>query len=112
MRVRVTAVDDDRPAGAPQGDHLAPQAGETVSGATAEFFGDGRDDRAIVRGQFFVNNVLRFIDTHPSGHYHIGGDHNMWNTTVLPNGDYTLRLTAMDDEGKTGSHEVRVRVSN
>ena len=112
VRVRVTAVDDDRPAGAPRAIISRPQAGETVSGATAEFFGDGRDDRASVRGQFFVNNVLRFTDTHPSGHYHIGGDHNMWNTTVLPDDNYTLRLTVTDDQGRSGSHEVRVRVAN
>ena len=113
VRVRVTAVDDDRPAGAPRAIISRPRTGDTVSGSSAEFFGDGRDeDGKLVRGQFYVNNVLRFTDNHPSGHYHIGGDHNMWNTTLLPNGDYTLKLTVFDDQGKSGSHEVRVKIAN
>ncbi len=112
VRVRVTAVDDDRPAGAPRAIISQPRTNDTVSGARAEFFGDGRDDGRLVRGQFYIDNVLRFTDTYPTGHYHINGDHNQWNTTLLSNGVHTLKLTVFDADGKSASHEVRVRVSN
>ena len=112
VRIRVTAVDDDRPAGAPRAIISSPRSGETVSGARAEFFGDGRDDGTLRRAEFFVNNVRRYTDVNNTGHYHIGGDHNMWNTTLLPNGNYTLRMTVYDDRGLAGSHEVRVKIAN
>ena len=83
-----------------------------VSGTTAEFFGDGYDDGSLVRALFLINNVVTYTDSNTTGHYHIGGDHNLWDTTKLPNGDYTLRMTVRDNQGRLGSHEVRVRVAN
>ncbi len=112
VQVWVTAVDDDRPAGAPRAIISQPRTNASVSGATAEFFGDGRDDGGLVRAQFVINNVVRYTDVNDAAHYHIGGDHNLWNTTVLPNGIYTLRMTVFDDQGKSGTHEVRVRIAN
>lgn len=112
VRVRVTAVDDDRIAGAPRAIISRPRAGDVVSGTTAEFFGDGYDDGSLVRAQFVINNVVAYTDENTTGHYHIGGDHNLWDTTQLPNGDYTLRLTVRDNLGRIGTHEIRVRVTN
>ena len=88
------------------------RAGDTVSGARAEFFGDGLDAGTVRRAEFYVDGVLRYTDVNNSGHYHIGGDHNMWNTTRLANGNHTLKMTVYDDRGLSGSHEVRVRVEN
>jgi hypothetical protein len=107
-----TTVDDDKPVGAPRAILSRPRAGEVVRGSNAEFFGDGRDDGKVVRGEFYVNNVLRFIDVNDSGYFHIGGDHNMRNTTLLPNSYYLLRLRVVDESGLSSSHEVRIRVAN
>ena len=112
VRVRVTAVDADRPVDAPRAILSQPRTGDTVSGTRAEFFGDGRGGRTLVRAQFTVDGVVRYTDVNPSGHYHLGGDHNMWNTTLLPDGDHTLRFTVFDADGRSGTHEVRVRVAN
>ena len=112
VRVRVTVVDGDRPAGAPRAVIASPRTGDTVSGARAEFFGDGLDAGTVRRAEFYVDGVLRYTDVNNVGHYHIGGDHNMWNTTRLANGTHTLRMTVYDDRGLSGSHEVRVNVSN
>jgi hypothetical protein len=110
--VRITAVDDDRAAGAPRAIVSRPRPGDTVQGTKAEFFGDGRDDGSLVRGQFIVNSVVQHTDVNGTGHYHINGDHNLWDTTKLPNGDYTLRFTVTDNQGKTATHEVRVKINN
>lgn len=112
VRVRVTAVDDDRQPGVPRAIISRPRTGDVVSGTTAEFFGDGYDDGSLVRALFLINNVVTYTDSNTTGHYHIGGDHNLWDTTKLPNGDYTLRMTVRDNQGRLGSHEVRVRVAN
>jgi hypothetical protein len=108
----VTAVDDDKPIGAPRAILSRPRPGDIVRGSNAEFFGDGRDDGKVVRGEFYVNNALRFVDVNDSSHFHIGGDHNMWNTVTIPNGYYTLRLRVVDDAGLSSSHEIRIRVLN
>ena len=108
----VNTVDDDKPANAPRAIVSRPRAGELVKGANAEFFGDGRDGGKVVRAEFYVNNVLRFIDVNDSGHFHIGGDHNMWNTTLLRNGYYTVRLRVIDENGVAASQEVRIRIVN
>ena len=110
--VWVTTVDDDKPVGAPRAILSRPRPGDVVRGSGAEFFGDGIGGDRIVRAEFSVNNVLRFTDVNDTGHFHIGGDHNMWNTTVLPNGYYTLRFRVVDADGQSGSHEVKVRVLN
>ena len=110
--VWVNSVDDDRQAGGPRAIISRPLPGETVSGATAEFFGDGRDDVGAVRAEFYVNDVLRFTDYEESGHFHIGGDHNMWNSTLLPNGNHAIRLRVFDQEGQAASHEIKIKVAN
>lgn len=112
VRVRVTAVDANRPAGAPRAVIALPRTGDTVSGARAEFFGDGRDSGTVRRAEFFVDGIRIYTDVNNASHYHTGGDHNRWDTTRLSNGTHVLRLTVFDDQGLAGSHEVRVRVEN
>ncbi|MFO1048267.1 MAG: PQQ-dependent sugar dehydrogenase [Geminicoccaceae bacterium] len=110
FKVVATARDDDRPAGSPRAVISAPRNGATVSGRNAEFFGDGLP--STVRAQFEIDGKVRYTDINTASHYHIGGDHNRWNTTSLSNGEHLLRLRVFDAEGRSGSASVRVIVDN
>jgi glucose/arabinose dehydrogenase len=112
QRVVVTAVDNDRPAGSPRAIIALPQNGDVVAGANAEFFGDGMDAGTVVRADFYVDGVRKYTDINSSGHYHYGGDHNMWNTTTLSNGTHILRMTVFDNSGLSATHQITVTVSN
>ncbi len=89
-----------------------PMEGDTVSGTEAEFFGDGFDDVGTVRGDFYVDDTLVFTDTTPGGHYHVNGEHQRWDTTLLSDGPHTVRLVVTDTAGQTDSVEVNVIVAN
>ena len=110
VNVIATVRDDDRPAGSPRAVISAPRNGATVSGRNAEFFGDGLP--TTVRAQFEIDDQVRYTDINGASHYHIGGDHNMWNTTRLSNGVHLLRLRVFDAQGRSGSAYVRVIVQN
>lgn len=112
QRVVVTAVDNDRPAGSPRAIISLPQNGDVVAGANAEFFGDGRDTGTVVRTEFYVDGVRKYTDVNSSGHYHYGGDHNLWDTTTLSNGRHTLGLKVYDNLGLSAGHQITVTVSN
>lgn len=88
-----------------------PTAGATVSGATAEFYGDGADDVGCVRAEFFVDGTLIYTDN-ASGHFHVGGAHQRWDTTALINGPHTLRMRVFDSAGNSDDVEVTVTVDN
>lgn len=111
-RIVVTAVDDERPADAPRAMISEPQNGATVSGANAEFFGDGLSVAGAVRAQFVIDNVTRYVDLNDEGHYHINGNHNLWDTTQLANGDHLLNMRVYDALGRWGSHTIKVKVQN
>jgi len=110
--VTVTVIDDDVANGAPTARITQPRNGDIVSGATAEFYGDGIDDVGTVKAEFYVDGVLKYTDTTPGGHYHINGDHGRWDTTTLSNGSHTLRMTVYDGGGLSGSHQITVTVDN
>jgi glucose/arabinose dehydrogenase len=112
QRVVVTARDNDNPAGTPRATITQPSNGDTVSGATAEFYGDGTDTVGTTKAEFYVDGVLKYTDVNTTGHYHIGGDHLRWDTTTLGNGPHTLRLTVYDGDNLKGSHEITVTVNN
>ena len=38
-------------------------------------------------------------------HFHIGGTHGMWNTTLLSNGTHTVMMTVYDTKGQKSSQE-------
>ncbi|MGH2687807.1 MAG: hypothetical protein ACRDKW_03230 [Actinomycetota bacterium] len=91
--------------------------GAVVSGATAEFFGDGADPQGagmLARAEFFVDDLVTpvYVDTTPGGHYHVGGGHALWDTTALSDGPHVLRMTVYDSGGLSGSHQITVTVSN
>jgi glucose/arabinose dehydrogenase len=111
-RLAVIAVDDDRPAGAPRAVITRPRPADFVSGATAEFFGDGLSAGTVVRAEFWVNGARRYVDRNRTGHYHFGGGHNRWNTTRLANGTHTLTMRVFDAQGRSGAHSIRVHVRN
>jgi glucose/arabinose dehydrogenase len=110
--VRVTALDNDRSAGAPRAVLAQPQNGDTVSGRNAEFFGDGVSSAGTVRAQFVVDGTISYTDVNSSGHYHIGGAHNLWDTTRLSNGAHLISLRVFDAQGRWGSHAIKVNVRN
>ena len=110
--VVVTALDDERPAGAPRAVLTQPQNGDTVSGVRAEFFGDGVSSAGTVRAVFVVDGVTRYVDVNRAGHYHIGGAHNLWDTTRLSNGEHLLTFRVLDAQDRWGEHRIRVNVRN
>jgi len=112
QNVTVTVIDDDVANGAPTARITQPRNGDIVSGATAEFYGDGIDDVGTVKAEFYVDGVLKYTDTSAGGHYHINGDHGRWDTTTLSNGTHTLRMTVYDGGGLSGSHQITVTVDN
>jgi len=89
-----------------------PTQGETVSGRTAEFFGDGFDDVGTTKAEFFVDGQLAYTDSNTQGHYHFGGEHNRWDTTVLMNGAHKAKMVISDTTGQPCEKEVDVTVAN
>lgn len=97
---------------APTASITQPTPGSTVSGATAEFYGDGTDDVNCVRAEFFVDGVLISTDVNSGNHYHVGGAHSLWNTTTLSDGPHTLRMRVYDTAGNSDDAEITVTVDN
>ncbi len=102
---------------APVAELTAPAQGEVVSGANAEFYGDCIDDVGCVRAEFYVDGALGYTDTTAQtdplrGHFHFGGQHFRWDTTVLSDGPHTLRLEVVDTAGQRGAVERTVTVLN
>lgn len=117
QNVLVIARDNDRPAGSPTATITQPKNGATVSGTTAEFYGDGSDPQGnstLARAEFYVDNVLKYTDPYDPavGHFHYGSEHLRWDTTGIPDGPHKVRMTVYDTGGLSGSHEVDVIVSN
>lgn len=117
QHISVIARDNDRPAGSPTATITQPRNGATVSGAAAEFFGDGSDPQGnatLARAEFYVDGVLRSTDPYVAGvgHFHYGGEHSRFDTTGIADGPHKLRMTVFDTGGLSGSHEVDVVVSN
>ena len=89
-----------------------PQNGAVLRGTMEEFFGDGMDDVGTVRAEFLVDGMLRQTDTNNSGHYHYGGGHNLFDTTIVPDGNHRLRMMVYDTRGQTCFAEANVMVQN
>ena len=96
----------------PQAIISQPEPGSTLFGTNAEFFGNGQDDVGAVKAEFFVDGVLAYTDPGDEGHFHINGGHNLFNTTLWPNGLHTLRMRVTDTAGQTGFSEVQVLFAN
>jgi glucose/arabinose dehydrogenase len=112
----VTERDNDTANTAPTATIAAPLNGQVVSGSAAEFYGDGADNVAPVRAEFYVDGILEYTDTSAptgnQGHYHYGGGHNRWDTTAYSDGVHTLRLVVYDAAGLSGSAQITVVINN
>ncbi|MEI6083193.1 MAG: PQQ-dependent sugar dehydrogenase [Verrucomicrobiota bacterium] len=89
-----------------------PTEGATVSGANSEFFGDGHDDVGTVKAEFYVDNILGYTDVNTAGHYHFGGEHLMWDTTLYSNGPHVVKMMVYDTKGQTSFQTRNVTVAN
>lgn len=89
-----------------------PLADEILSGTTAEFFGDGRDDVGTVKAEFLVDGIVRSTAVNNGGHCHYGGEHTLFDTTAFANGPHTLQLRVTDSIGQTGAVQVQVTIAN
>lgn len=105
---RLTVVEDQPPVAV----LTKPAANDVVSGANAEFFGDGVDDVGTVQAEFRVDGTLQYLDTSAGNHFHFGGAHNHWDTTGLANGPHTVRMTVFDTAGQQGFAEAAIVVDN
>jgi glucose/arabinose dehydrogenase len=117
QNVAVTVRDTTVVNGAPTATISQPVNGAVVSGAAAEFFGNGADPQGVGtldRAEFFVDDLTTpvYVDRTAGGHYHVGGGHALWDTTTLSNGPHVLRMTVVDDGGLRGSHQITITVSN
>ena len=110
VRVWVKAIDNDRPAGSPRASITLPRNADPCQEQKTEFFGDGLG--SVVGAEFLVDGILRYTDVDSVGHYRFGGDHNLWNTTTLSNGQHVIMMRVFDNQGRSGSHSVSVNVSN
>ena len=112
-RLWVSAIDDDRPPRAPRALIAMPRNADVVSGAKAEFFGNAfSEDHLVISSRFFIDGVLQFMDINNTNHYHLGGDHNLWDTTGLTNGWHILGMRVVDERGVVGAHRIMVYVQN
>ncbi len=98
--------------GAPTCVLTAPAPDSVVSGSLSEFFGDVSDDVGATRAEFRIDGVLAYTDVNAGGHYHLGGAHNLFDTTLLADGPHVLRMTGFDTSGQTCFAEVNVTVAN
>jgi glucose/arabinose dehydrogenase len=89
-----------------------PTPGEIVSGAHAEFFGDGFDDVRTTKAEFFVDGTLRYTDTAPGSHYHYGGTHLMFDTTQFSNGPHVVRMRVTDTASQTAQQDASILIAN
>jgi hypothetical protein len=117
QNVAVTIVNTNTVNGAPTATISGPANGAVVSGANADFFGQGSDPQGnatLARAEFSIDGVLRYTDPYDpgTGHFHYGSEHLAWNTTELSDGPHTLRMTVFDTSGLSGSAQISVTVDN
>lgn len=95
----------------PSVDILTPNPGETISGPGVHFAADANDmDGTIARVEFYVDNVLKYTAT---ARYYLSGVYSYWvDTTAYVNGNYTLKVLAVDNEEAEASHEIKVTINN
>jgi hypothetical protein len=89
-----------------------PLFGEVLSGTNAEFFGDGFDDVSTVKGEFFVDGILRYTDVNNGNHFHFGGAHTLFNTTQFTTGSHLFRLRVTDTRGQISDAQVRATIGS
>jgi len=115
QNVSVTATDAGV-SGAPTANISKPANGDVVGGATADFFGNGTAvaPATLAKADFYIDGALASTDKFDAGvgHFHFGGGHNKWDTTMLADGVHFVRMVVTDSNGMTGSDERVVVVAN
>jgi len=119
QNVSVTATDVGG-AGIPTATISKPLDGDRVSGASADFFGQGSisgggpPTPTLTKADFYIDGVLGSTDPFvpATGHFHFNGSHNSWNTTGLSDGVHVLRMVVTASSGATGSDQNLCVVAN
>ena len=88
----------------PRVEITTPADGATVSGSVS-VTASATDDVGVTQVAFFVNGLLAATDTDGSNGWSM-----TWDTAVIPGGAYTLKATATDTIGQTGTDSNSVRV--
>jgi len=84
----------------------SPADGATVSGSVS-ITADATDDQSVTQVQFFVDGASVGVDSNSSD-----GWSAAWGSTTATDGTHTLRATATDTIGQTGSTSITVSVNN
>jgi hypothetical protein len=85
----------------------APAEGATVSGASVSVQASASDDNGVTQVQFFDGSTSLGTDTNGADGWSVE-----WNTTAVANGAHTIRATATDTIGQTGTDTNNVTVNN
>ena len=85
----------------------APAEGATVSGASVSVQASASDDHGVTQVQFFDGSTSLGTDTNGGDGWSVN-----WNTTSGANGAHTIRATATDTIGQTGTDTNNVTVNN
>jgi hypothetical protein len=85
----------------------APAEGATVSGASVSVQATASDDKGVTQVQFFDGTTSLGTDTNGTDGWSV-----TWNTTAAADGAHTIRATATDTIGQTGTDTNNVTVDN
>lgn len=91
---------------------LSPPNGSNVTGALVNLQGQGTDSVGTVRGEFYIDGTLRYVDANTTGTYYFGGQPNSWDTTGLADGLHTVRFVVYDTIGQSSEAQITVTVAN
>jgi cysteine-rich repeat protein len=91
----------------PQVSIVKPAEGDAVSGSSVSIEASTYDDNGVTRVEFFVGGVSIGVDSDASD-----GWSAAWDSTAVADDDYTIRATATDTSGQTGSDSIVVKVDN
>ncbi|MDD5687959.1 MAG: Ig-like domain-containing protein [Elusimicrobia bacterium] len=82
----------------------SPANGATVSGSVS-VTANATDDIAVTQVGFYVDNVLKSIDTSAPYAYSL-------NTTAYTNGSHTIKAVAVDTSSQTATSQISVTINN
>ncbi len=90
--VVVTVIDSTATEDSPIAEIALPHNGDVVVGTNADFYGHNIGGAVTDKADFYIDGVLKYTDIadEPPNHYHFGGSHGTWNTTLLGDGSHTL----------------------
>ncbi len=89
---------------------LTPTGNELTGVVTIEVFGHDADGGGLDRIVFFVDDVAQYTDPDPGA----GSPSSVWqwNSSLVNDGDYDLKVVGYDNVGRSGETERRYDVRN